>query len=399
MNLPELSHDEFGALRDSIQQDGVQYPVLLDRHGDLIDGFHRRKVCAELGIDCPSRTLDVDDVTAGRLRVSLNVARRHLSTLDRMEMIAWLAEQYAPEAAAAALERMAQGGKGGLEEGTLAASVPSSREATEDIAERIRADAAKAGQQVNISRATVARARKAAKLSAEKKGKVRAGEMSLTEAIGESTKGKPKKDRPVPTRMVPSRRRDLNELDQAARIRAIDAERQYQSMLNAPSAKLNLPLLRRAEKIMEMLTELIAVDPAKAASQLPVERCRDFTLAHAEWWQRFAEACDERRRQETPDLAPRPFRPTHAVLNSVVIGTKAIPMEERGLAPGERAVLEWIRAQPEPVTAAQICIGIRNRSKATVQLRLRTLRVSNLIEEAGRVGREVAYRAVGTVDI
>lgn len=390
MKMPELTPDQLGALRDSIQRDGVQYPVLLDRHGAPIDGKHRQKVCAELGVDCPTKTLDVDDDTASRLRVSLNLARRQLSTLDQYEMVAWLAEQYAPAAAAAALGRKVQGGKdagrGRPKQVTPVVGV-TYLEASEDVAEQIRAEASAAGRTVRVSKSTVDRARKVAKLSPEKKADIRAGKVSVTAAIGESYKKKPKTKVPAHNGSASTRPSRLAEHDQISRVRAIDAECQYQSMLNAPAAKLNLPLIRRAEKIMECLTELIALDPTKAVSQLPAERCREFGVRHAAWWSEFARLCEERRAAETPDLATRPFRPMNHALNTVVLGGKAIPMEERGLPPAVRTVLEWVRAQPEPVTVVEVCVGLRNRSKGTVETHLSTLRVSGLVEVVGKAGR------------
>lgn len=391
MKMPDLTPDQFGALQKSIQQDGVRYPVLLDSHGAVIDGTHRQKVCAELGVDCPTETLAVDDETADRLRVSLNLARRQLTKLDQYEMIAWLAERYAPEAATAAVGRMAEGGKGGLGKGSSCQPLPS-RKADEDIAERISQDAIKAGVQLKVGGDTVRRARKAAALSEEMKTAVRAGKQSVSAAIGNSPKGSAKKH--VNTGAARTRPGLQEELDQAARIRAQDAGLQYQSMLNAPPAKLNLPLLRRAERISEMLSELIALDPAVAASQLPTDRCRDFTVLHAAWWAQFAAACDERRARETPDLQPRPYRPSHAVLNPVVLGTSELPKEERHLQPGERAVLDWLRTRTDPATATEIAVALRNRSKESIQLKLRTLCASSLVEVAGRTGKESAYRAV-----
>jgi ParB-like chromosome segregation protein Spo0J len=78
-----LSDAERESLVESIRTDGVRYPVLLDRAGLIIDGNHRSAICAEFGIECPTITLDVDDGTAERLRITLNTARRQLSVKDR----------------------------------------------------------------------------------------------------------------------------------------------------------------------------------------------------------------------------------------------------------------------------------------------------------------------------
>lgn len=382
--LPPLSAEERDLLRKSIEEDGVRYPVLLDRGGNIIDGFHRTQITEELSVPCPTQTLDVDQETADRLRVTLNLARRQLSRLDRSELIAWLAAKHEVAARVEAKERMSAGGKG--------APVGRTLRAVDVIAERINGDLAKMGETLRVTRSTVEKAQLVSRLPEDTKHEIRQGRISVDRAAfhskGRSTKG------PARSRIPRDRASREQAVSELARIRAIDAEHQYNSMLNAPPQKLNLPLIRRAEKIMELLTELIALDPAKAVSQLPIERCRDFTVAHAAWWSEFARLCEERRVAETPNLPPRPFRPVNAVLNPVVLGTVELPTEERALSPGERAALDWIRAQSEPVTVTQVAVGLRNRSRQTIALRLRKLTASGLIEPAGKSGQETAYQPV-----
>lgn len=389
--LPPLTGAELGLLRESIEQDGIKYPVLLDRAGNIIDGFHRKQIAAELGISCPTETLDIDQQTADRLRITLNLARRHLKRLDRSEMIAWLAAKHEAQARAEAKQR--QGARTDL--GNLCTGQEhKSKLRTDDVvAERINEDLAKMGETMRVTRSSVQKARAVSRLPEGTKQEIREGKTSVDRAAFHTStrKGRSRLVKTGTLRDRPGRDDDLGQL---ARIRAIDAECQFQSMLNAPPQKLNLPLIRRAEKIMEMLTELIALEPAVAAGQLPIERCREFTMVHAAWWSEFSRICEERRVAETPDLPPRPFRPVNAVLNSVVLGAAELPTEERALSPGERAVLDWVRAQNEPVTATQVAVGLRSRSRPTIMLRIRKLAVSSLIEPAGKVGKETAYQAV-----
>lgn len=396
--LPPLSEEERARLRASIMQDGVIIPVLHDARGNVIDGHHRIELATELGVDYPTQTLDVDEETADRLRIALNWARRQLDTLTGYELIAELARRHEAIAKAEATDRMAKGGMGGLDKGVSGASTPSVKaKSREVIAARINEDLATLGVEKKVSPSTVYTATAAAALPEATKERIRKGDVSVAQILKQEGHGGRKASQrraPSPVKTMKPRRVNGEDLGRAARIRATNAELQYQSMLNAPASKLNLPLLRRAEKVMECLTELIAVDPDKAASQLPIERCREFTIAHAEWWARFAAACEERRQQETPDLAPRPFRPLNSVLNPVVLGTKQLPAEERHLPPGERAVLDWLRARIEPATVVEIVVALRNRSKESVALRIRKLCASGLVEVAGKVGKESAYRAV-----
>jgi hypothetical protein len=91
--IPPLTDDESDRLRASIQQDGVMDPVLLARSGYVISGADTQRIASELGIKCPTKTLDVDDQTAERLAVTTVLARdtpRDLPTWRRAEAIAWL---------------------------------------------------------------------------------------------------------------------------------------------------------------------------------------------------------------------------------------------------------------------------------------------------------------------
>jgi ParB-like chromosome segregation protein Spo0J len=392
--LPPLSDEERGRLRASIMQDGVVVPVLHDARGTVIDGHHRKELAEELGIDYPTQTIDVDQETADRLRLTLNWARRQMTTIDQHELLARLARKHWPAAAAEARERMLAGKSDPKDTVSLGSS---KKAQTRDVvAERINADLAAAGETKRVTGKTVERAQATARLPESAKRQVRCGEVSLN-SVHPYQSGSRRKDNPKPQKAAPKpapvSQPDVPDLGSAARIRAVDAEMQFRSMLNAPPAKLNLPLVRRAEKVQELLTELIGLDPAVAVTQLPPERCRDFTPTHAEWWAEFTALCEKRRQEETPQLAPRPYRPPNATLNPVVVGTADLPKEERHLQPNERAVLDWLRVQDEPATITQIAIGLRVRSKDAIQTRIRTLAASGLVEIAGKAGRETAYRA------
>lgn len=391
--LPPLSDEERGRLRASIMQDGVVVPVLHDARGTVIDGHHRKEIAEELGVDYPTQTLDVDEETADRLRLTLNWARRQMTTIDQHELLARLAQKHWPAAAAEAKERQVRKPADSVKD---TVSLTKSRTQTRDVvAERINADLAAMGEKKRITGKTVERAQATARLPESAKRQVRCGEVSLN-SVHPYQSGSRRKDHPKPKttpKAAPTPPPDAPELGSAARIKAVDAEMQFRSMLNAPPAKLNLPLVRRAEKVQELLTELIGLDPAVAVTQLPAERCRDFTPTHAEWWAEFTALCEKRRQEETPNLPPRTYRSPNAVLNPVVLGTADLPKEERHLQPAERAVLDWLRAQEEPVTITQIAVGLRVRSKDAIQIRIRTLAVSGLVEVAGKAGRETAYRA------
>jgi hypothetical protein len=86
--FPDLTSDEYKALREDINVRGVQVPVELDEDGYILDGYHRWKICQELHKACPSverKGLTEDQKLEHILK--LNLARRHL-TRDALDPVA-----------------------------------------------------------------------------------------------------------------------------------------------------------------------------------------------------------------------------------------------------------------------------------------------------------------------
>lgn len=109
--LPGLKPAEIEALRESIRRDGVIVPVVVRSNGDMIDGHHRRQLADELGVDYPTKVVDIDDETADRWRLILNLARRQLENWERLDILAALAEPIYEKAKADAAERKAEAAK------------------------------------------------------------------------------------------------------------------------------------------------------------------------------------------------------------------------------------------------------------------------------------------------
>jgi len=87
--MPPLSEDERTALEADIALHGVQVQIEIDEHGHILDGHHRYQTCLELGItDYPVviRAGLTEDEKMARIR-ALNVARRHLTTEERLQHI------------------------------------------------------------------------------------------------------------------------------------------------------------------------------------------------------------------------------------------------------------------------------------------------------------------------
>jgi FtsZ-binding cell division protein ZapB len=74
--FPAMQANDFQALKDSIENIGVQNPVTLFE-GMVIDGWHRYTAANELGMDCP--TVELGDVDPRDFVLAQNKARRHIT--------------------------------------------------------------------------------------------------------------------------------------------------------------------------------------------------------------------------------------------------------------------------------------------------------------------------------
>ncbi len=87
--LPELTAEEFAALRDDIAERGVMVPVEVDDEGRVLDGHHRARACEELGFDYPVVVRSgLTETEKRRHARRANLLRRHLSRQQRRQVIA-----------------------------------------------------------------------------------------------------------------------------------------------------------------------------------------------------------------------------------------------------------------------------------------------------------------------
>jgi hypothetical protein len=54
--LPPMTAKEYAELRDSIRVNGQREPITLHSDGRILDGRHRARACAELGMPVASKT-------------------------------------------------------------------------------------------------------------------------------------------------------------------------------------------------------------------------------------------------------------------------------------------------------------------------------------------------------
>lgn len=84
--FPTMNDKDFSALVDDIKAHGQREPIVVFQ-GAILDGRHRAKACALLGIEPTYRTFDGDEAAAALLAKSLNVHRRHLTREQRRSLI------------------------------------------------------------------------------------------------------------------------------------------------------------------------------------------------------------------------------------------------------------------------------------------------------------------------
>jgi DNA N-6-adenine-methyltransferase Dam/ParB-like nuclease family protein len=88
--LPPLSAADYAALKQDIAEHGILVPVEYDDAGNILDGHHRIQACGELGITGWPRIVrhSLTDHEKRRHARALNLARRHLDTSQKRELIA-----------------------------------------------------------------------------------------------------------------------------------------------------------------------------------------------------------------------------------------------------------------------------------------------------------------------
>jgi N6-adenosine-specific RNA methylase IME4/ParB-like chromosome segregation protein Spo0J len=90
--LPSLSEQEYESLKSDIAARGVMVPVEKDEAGNILDGFHRLQICAQLGIEDYPVTIRYfqTDEQKEDYALSINLSRRHLSVEQRKTLVGTL---------------------------------------------------------------------------------------------------------------------------------------------------------------------------------------------------------------------------------------------------------------------------------------------------------------------
>lgn len=86
--FPVMSDEEFEALKASIEERGVEVPIIVDQDGDIVDGHQRKRACDELGINCHTEVRNFEnEIQKVELALTLNCNRRHLNQKQKRKLI------------------------------------------------------------------------------------------------------------------------------------------------------------------------------------------------------------------------------------------------------------------------------------------------------------------------
>src|SRR5215204_1177916 len=162
--VPEISAEEYNALKQSIKENGLYVPIIVNQNGILLDGHHRYKACQELGIT-PSQVVRkfADELDEKLFVIDCNLTRRQLNNFQRTE----LALKSKPILEAIAKRNESLGGKGDRN------LTPLGR-----VDERI-------GERAGVSRDTVRKVEKIIEFYSEDSeglDRLRTGEISVSQA-------------------------------------------------------------------------------------------------------------------------------------------------------------------------------------------------------------------------
>lgn len=85
--LPKLPKKEYEGLKFSIKENGLHFPITVNDKGVIMDGHHRYEACLELGVEPKYEVKTFEDpLLEKKFVIEVNLRRRHLTTLQRIEM-------------------------------------------------------------------------------------------------------------------------------------------------------------------------------------------------------------------------------------------------------------------------------------------------------------------------
>jgi ParB-like chromosome segregation protein Spo0J len=85
--IPPLSKVEFELLKQSIKEEGMHAPIIINEQGVVLDGHHRFRACKELGFPLQYLTKECkDSLEEKQYLIEINLRRRQLNEFQRVEI-------------------------------------------------------------------------------------------------------------------------------------------------------------------------------------------------------------------------------------------------------------------------------------------------------------------------
>lgn len=82
--VPPLTESEYQSLKESIKQNGIWIPIIVNKHGVILDGHHRFRACQEIGIQTKHAVREFEnDLLEKKFVIECNLKRRHLNDYQK----------------------------------------------------------------------------------------------------------------------------------------------------------------------------------------------------------------------------------------------------------------------------------------------------------------------------
>ena len=97
--VPTLPDEEFNTLRESIKENGLWMPIIINEENIILDGHHRFRICKDLGITIKTALRTFPTKADEMIFVGeCNLKRRQLTSLQRIRLVMKLEPYYADKA-------------------------------------------------------------------------------------------------------------------------------------------------------------------------------------------------------------------------------------------------------------------------------------------------------------
>jgi ParB-like chromosome segregation protein Spo0J len=94
-----LSNAEYESLKNSIKEDGLHYPIVINSKKEILDGHHRYKICKELDIQIKYEIKYFDNIIEEKkFVIDINLKRRQLNDFKKAELAYKLEDIYKEQA-------------------------------------------------------------------------------------------------------------------------------------------------------------------------------------------------------------------------------------------------------------------------------------------------------------